>query len=87
MEHQFLHLILALLFLQPKCVLTPMSNPCKLDFYSNNLRFNYTDMNTLELTQIQVALFVPHIHRELCIVITLATLSSFWQICGFNGQF
>ncbi len=36
MEHQFLHLIIAQLFQQPKCVLTPMSILCVLGSYDNN---------------------------------------------------
>ncbi len=32
MEHQFLHLVIALK--KPKCVLTPMSILCILDFYA-----------------------------------------------------
>jgi hypothetical protein len=33
MERQFLHLIILPVFKQPKCVLTPMSILCKLDFF------------------------------------------------------
>ncbi len=57
MEHQFLHPIIAPLFLQPKCVLTPMSFLRILDIYDYHAVFILASRLTLA-TLVEICLLL-----------------------------